>query len=313
MKGISLTTLAKIRGIIGCFGLILLCSCATEKSPQPIEPVTASMNTLAGRDDLLFIKLRSENGKDLFFAVDTGSPYTILDVSLEPDLGKSTGIRWLHYGWFSNVFAHKYKSPKLYSGNTCLLLGDSVATDNVNEKLLGRHVAGILGMDCLRHYCVQLDFEAKKIYFLDPKNFPDEDLGKSFPLVYDWGDLTTCMDFCGGKIWFGLDTGDYLDGTLKSSLLERVTKMQKAARVIERQDKSGASQRNFYFSEFALGGTTYTNLVIHKNSNGINANMLGVRFLARNLVTFNFPKQTMYLKQTSVGPLTKKSLLDDSP
>ncbi len=70
-----------------------------------------------------------------------------------------------------------------------------MATDNVNEKLLGRHVAGILGMDCLRHYCVQLDFEAKKVCFLDPKNFPDEDLGKSFPLAYDWGDLTTCMDF----------------------------------------------------------------------------------------------------------------------
>jgi hypothetical protein len=63
-----------------------------------------------------------------------------------------------------------------------------------------------------------------------------------------------------------------------------------------------------------FGGTTYTNLVIHKNSDGINANIiLGLRLMARNLVTFDFPKQTMYLKQTSVGPLAKKSLLDDSP
>jgi len=30
---------------------------------------------------------------------------------------------------------------------------------------------------------------------------------------------------------------------------------------------------------------------------------LGLRFLARHLVTFDFPKRTMYLKQTSVGPL----------
>jgi hypothetical protein len=234
-------------------------------------------------------------------------------VSLEPELGKSTGHRWLHYGWFSNVFAHTYNSPKLYSGNTCLLLGDTVATDNIKEKLHGRPVAGILGMDCLRHYCIQLDFTAKKVRFLDPESPPRGDLGQTFPLVYDWGDLETCMDFCDEKTWFGVDTGDYLDGTLRSSLLERVIKTQKPAKIIAWQNQSGASQRDYYFSTLALGGSTYTNVVIHKNSNGINANTLGVRFLARSLVTFNFPKQTMYLKQTSVGPLAQKSLIDDIP
>jgi hypothetical protein len=29
---------------------------------------------------------------------------------------------------------------------------------------------------------------------------------------------------------------------------------------------------------------------------------MGLRFLARHLVTFNFPKRTMYLKQTRTGP-----------
>jgi hypothetical protein len=32
-------------------------------------------------------------------------------------------------------------------------------------------------------------------------------------------------------------------------------------------------------------------------------NLIGLGFLARHLVTFDFPNRTLYLKQTSVGPL----------
>lgn len=49
-------------------------------------------------------------------------------------------------------------------------------------------------------------------------------------------------------------------------------------------------------------GKTYTNLVVGV---GKNANILGLRFLARNLVTLDFPKRLTYLKQTSVGPLKR--------
>jgi len=31
--------------------------------------------------------------------------------------------------------------------------------------------------------------------------------------------------------------------------------------------------------------------------------LLGLQFLARHLITLNFPKRIMYLKRTSVGPL----------
>jgi hypothetical protein len=47
-------------------------------------------------------------------------------------------------------------------------------------------------------------------------------------------------------------------------------------------------------------GETYTNIRIAPVAD---ANVLGLRFLARHLVTLDFPKQTMYLKQTRAGPL----------
>src|SRR5262249_32848893 len=47
-------------------------------------------------------------------------------------------------------------------------------------------------------------------------------------------------------------------------------------------------------------GAVYTNLVLAVVER---ANVLGLGFLSRHLVTLDFPNQTLYLKQTSVGPL----------
>ncbi|MEI9864777.1 MAG: hypothetical protein WDN00_09525 [Limisphaerales bacterium] len=149
MRKVLLPSLSQICVVTVCFGLIMLCSCATQDSVRPDLPADASMNESAGCDDNIFIKLHLENGRDLEFAVDTGSPWTILDKSLEPELGKSIGTRWIRYGWFANVTANKYKSPKLYLGKTPLLLGSSVATDDLKAKASGRPIAGVLGMDCL--------------------------------------------------------------------------------------------------------------------------------------------------------------------
>ena len=51
-------------------------------------------------------------------------------------------------------------------------------------------------------------------------------------------------------------------------------------------------------------GEAYTNLIV---GNG-DRNVLGLRFLARHLVTLDFPKQTMYLKQTRIGPLVDENM-----
>ena len=291
--------------------LLLLCSCATENSIRPKLPADALMNSSAGRNDNLCVNLHLENGKELLFVLDTGCPWTILDKSLEPELGRRTGIRWLHYGWLPNTFAKTYKSPKLYLGDTPLKLGGSIATDDMQRMSFGAgrpKCDGILGMDCLRNYCIQLDFTTNKIHFLNPDALQVEALGKPFPLKYIWWDLSTRMDIYSNAVWFGVDTGDCGDGTLKTVLLSRMKKDKVACKVTESKMESGATGRLFSFPQLTLGGETYTNLVIHKQSDGVNANILGLQFLARHLVTLNFPKQTMYLKQTSVGPLADEEL-----
>lgn len=62
----------------------------------------------------------------------------------------------------------------------------------------------------------------------------------------------------------------------------------------------GHDWEKVYLPECVWAGETYTNLNIQIHDH---ANMLGLTFLARHLVTLDFPKQTIYLKQTSAGPL----------
>jgi hypothetical protein len=211
--------------------------------------------------------------------VDNGFPCTVLDKSLEPELGKPSGTQKVSYAWFSNttITTHKYKSPKLYLGNTPLMLGEFVITDDLKQKFQGRPVAGILGMDCLKHYCIQLDFISKKIHFLDPDHLQSGNLGKPFPLSFSFieGEPSARMDFCGKDAWFNLDTGDYTDGTLETALLERTMKTHSPDKVLQTKTETGATRSKFYFSELEFGGETYTNLLIHKSSDGADNNALG--------------------------------------
>ena len=59
----------------------------------------------------------------------------------------------------------------------------------------------ILGMDCLRHYCFQVDFAAGKIRFLDPDHVPTEELGQPFSIsISPWtGNVIARENFLGLK------------------------------------------------------------------------------------------------------------------
>lgn len=295
----------------GIASLIFLCSCATPEAIRPNLPADARMNTEAGRGDHLFVKLHLEGGEDLIFAVDTGFPVTVLDQSLELQLGKSIGTQRFRYGWIDRGFSRfkKYQSPKLYLGQTQLALGDHVLTDDLQllfQNFQKQSISGILGMDCLRHYCVQLDFAARTIHFPDSNQLDSQNLGRAFPLTIFFGSPSTRADFCGVKnVRFHLDTGDYSDGALKPNFLKQALNGQKDDRKFYSTNGLEIARRLADLPQISFGGETYTNLTMKDSTFGISpgGNLIGLRFLARHLVTFDFPKRIMYLKPNSAGPL----------
>jgi hypothetical protein len=300
--------------------LLLLCSCATTPPPsavtgRPELPPTVTMNADAGRGGHLIISLRLESGEELPFMVDTGSPMTILDKALEPKLGKC-----LATGTFRNVGteykAGRYATPKLYLGRTPLLTGSSVLASDYVEKMssvTGHPLTGVLGMDCLQHYCLQLDFQAGKIRFLDSAHMKPAKLGQVFPLTLsrthqnnaEWvHPYIRHTSLVGGQDTNVLiDTGANADSYLEPGLFQREIREQRMRGNVD--TIAGQEPDILWLPQCIWNGGTYTDLAVGNGAallGGRGGNSLGLRFLARHLVTFDFPHRTLYLKQTRTGP-----------
>jgi hypothetical protein len=142
-------------------------------------PADVVINKEAGHGGHLIVMLRLESGEELPFEVDTGSPVTFLDQSLENQLGRRLGTIPVWNVSGDEQTSGIFKAIKLYLGNTALITGDRIQCYDFKQ-----HPMGILGMDCLRHYCIQLDFEAGTMRFLKPDQKPAVDLGKAFPLAF---------------------------------------------------------------------------------------------------------------------------------
>jgi hypothetical protein len=300
--------------IIAALIPLLLCSCALRTGRwysygpnQPALPPETSLNKEAGRGGHILLKLKSGQGEDWLFALDTGSPATVLDKSLEPKLGKPIGTKNSVYEWHGKRTFNVYASPDLFLSGTKLLTGSNVLTDDF-YKLAGTNVPvfkGILGRDCLRHYCFQLDFAAGKLRFLQSDQLKEEELGRPIPLLLSPAGVSiqeTFMETDDAQI--GVDTGNYDDGALGSREFRQAVDNQDDIFIRQWKAPGGLLNRVGYFDNGVFGGERYTDLLLMENPNG--RNYIGLRFLARHLVTFDFPNQRLYLKKISSDPIPKE-------
>lgn len=295
------------------------------------------MNAMAGRGEHLFLKL-SFDKEDLSFVLDTGCTQTTLDKSLEAKLGKRLGTKKSNWAFYGDAKVGVYRTPKLYLNGTLLVTGEQVETGDL-QLYFGRPVMGVLGMDCLRNYRIQLDFQARRIRFLDPDRLDGQSAGKAFPLTMFSRNISSHADlFSIGNVDFRIDTG-FVGGDffLKPRAYqwelnkpkpfeagewgEAAVKTNSKVLLQYVSSKSGAYTNRIFltqaiqttsnkleaawFSKITFADDAYTNVTMVKNANQRwpKQNWIGLQFLARHLVTFNFPKRTMYLKHTGVGPL----------
>ena len=131
----------------------------------------------------LTVKLRLETGEEVAFMVDTGSPITVLDDSLKSKLGKQVGTVPVNFVGSKRQPAGIYAAPKLVLGNVPLLTTNDYVVCTPLKKKSKKHFQGILGMDCFEDYCIQLDFVAGKMRFLDSTETNAAAWGKMYPLL----------------------------------------------------------------------------------------------------------------------------------
>ncbi len=187
-------------------------------------PADVSINKNAGRGDFLFVALRLETGESLPFSVDTGSPITLVDVSLEPTLGKRLSTMPVRMAGHAQQKSGCYAAPKLWLGDVPLQTGSNIWVYDFKQP------RGILGMDCLKNYCIQLDFQAGTMRFLDSEHLDTTELGKAFPLILSstgpQGKFVRPTiqhhGLAGGDTNLLIDTGCRIDGLTERSAMWNV-------------------------------------------------------------------------------------------
>ncbi len=256
------------------------------ESPVCAVPNSVAMSRGAGEGMMLFVKVRLEDGQEFPFALDTGSPSTSVPISLEPKLGKRLGSRRFHTLDSRHELEHLYVAPKLYLGNTRLMTGSRVGA---------WESFGVLGMDCLRHYCVQLDFQSRKVRFLEPNEVKTGELGKPFVLtISGYATIKHAALFQSRDTELLIDTGCPFDGYLEPRLFRQAVREHGARSLpfFKEGRVQGTAPGMALFAECVWEHEKYTNLILGKG-----LNLLGLRFLGRHLVTLDFPAGVMYLKR----------------
>jgi hypothetical protein len=301
-------------------GLLFLCSCAAPPSGPPLIvplshiravklPGNVSMNKDAGRGNWIFVTVRLQDGEELPFVLDTGAFSSLLDKSLEPKLGPRLDTGTLRVFGAAHRM-NQYEAPALYLGRTPLMMtGPYIFTDNLKSlsNYAGRPVKGMIGMDILAHYCVQFDFVANKVRFLDDRSTDTNAWGTPFPLT-DVGDGCFAINpnLTGGAGPGSLiDAGCTYDGWLIPDMFRQWT---------NRADPPLKGQ--VHFPRAILGGYIYTdvNLAGLKSklfSSGdphLKLNGIGLTLLSRNLVTLDFPHRVLYIKPVSQGPFVDRAM-----
>jgi hypothetical protein len=289
---------------LGILASLLLLSFSAIADSIPLQlPIDVTMNKEAGRGDWLIIKIRVENGDELPFMVDTGCPGCVLDKCFEPKLGTRHHFIRL-WTMFGEQESGLYAAPKIYLGNVPLKTGRDIATYGFKKaSAFRRHgIMGIIGLDCLVNYCVQLDFTAGKMRFLNPDQVAPIELGEAFPLTLSGESENKKIStrflsiphaglFGGSNTNLMIDTGYNNDGAIDDGVIK--------GHYFTRVAHFFIPFRDLRVGKCVWNGQDYTKLRI-----GTGWNALGLRFMARHLVTFDFPKRRVYLKQTSVGPFT---------
>lgn len=285
--------------------LNLFCSGATEQSSQCTLPADVSINKDAGRGNWLIVTLQLDSGQNLPVIVDTGAGGTVLHKSLAPKLGKRLGPAILHHDG-KTITNAAYAAPRLYLGGTPLLMtGDAVICGEMDlPARAGRKFMGILGMDVLEHYCIQLDFAAGKMRFLDGQHADKSNWGKAFaisPLSDQDSRPAIAQNLLGRKGTLSLiDSGFLGDGSLMPKYFQLWTNQA----VVPTNQEARSPDGVFDGKEYPF---------VDLSEKDWPSDAIGLNFLARHLVTLDFPNHTMYLRCQSIGPLLDPALARFKP
>lgn len=285
-----------------CAGLSAGCAVAADEV-KPGLPREVVMSQGTGQGKHIILMVRVGHGDELPFILDTGASLTAFDDSLAPQLGPRIQTMTI-WRWGERKDSGVYATPHFYLGGTRLLAGPTVTTCDFKDisTTVGRPVLGLIGMDVLEHYCVQIDFAAGKVRFLDANHADKSKWGRAMPLTNIGDGCLAIRENLAGVEGAGslIDTGDNSDGWLVPETYRQWTNQVRVLAAGEVHSPQGVLNGDKYrhIDLRMLDVNSVATRDLHMQFNGV-----GLRALSRYVVTFDFPNRTMYLKRPSAWSL----------
>ena len=253
--------------------------------------------TIAKGGDLILVPVTFKENEYLFF-LDTGCSHTVFDSSLKHELGDVKRIeRGLTHG--GPMAAEFFDAPAAFLGPFNMQDCSEIFCSDFRmlSYIQGKRISGVIGMNFLKKYVVQIDFDRGVLSFLRPIRGQNPDWGEELEINYDSLGAPHVMGNIhdGIKVNFVIDTGDNSSGALEGKIFDDIIsrKKIKTSETLVATASGTTRLREARITNLRVGSFEYEGLIF---SEGI-FSCLGLPFLSRHLVTFDFPNNRIYLKE----------------
>ncbi len=269
----------------------------TTTSPSVLRPGVIAEFDIAKDGQLILLPVQFE-GKTYQFFLDTGSTFCVFDESLRDRLGQPTET--IKVATVGKIRKFKvYAAPEAFLGPLNLKEGKSVMCFDMKmfRQATGLEIRGIVGMSVLRKYVLQIDFDRGKLALLKPDYRKHPEWGSAVPIRLDklGTPIVTARMPASIKADFMVDTGRDDSGSLTKPLFDYIVEeMNLETSEVPAVTAAGTVwKRKARIANVTVGQFTCKNLIIAEgNSYG-----LGLDWLRRFRVTFDFHNEKMYLKK----------------
>lgn len=245
------------------------------------------------------------NGKEFSFLLDTGATYTFLDTSLKEFLGaptKTTTVETLG----NPMVIQMFESPLIQIGPFNLPKGSDISCIDLSMSSMvdGKTINGVLGTDFIKNHVIQIDFDKGFVSFLREDEIDISSFDQEIEITYDrlgWPKIK-------GKIInqidaeFVIDSGNNSSGSLNRETFEKLISL-KNVKISETLVVTASGSKSFRLARvesLKIGNCEYKQSLFAEGSYCT----LGLVFLSRHIVVFDFPKGKMYLKKSQKYDLT---------
>lgn len=237
------------------------------------------------------------NGYDrpLRMAIDTGSSLCVFDERLGKHLGVSLGEFEVKTLWGTKKMQRR-PSRLLLLNDRFMDIGHQVLSTDLTpvREDSGTEIDGILGMDSLKGYVIQIDNDRRRLRFLD--RVP-ADAGVKFELRFSSNGLPHVSGSVGsvGDEEFLIDTGAFVPNCVTAQLFEELKSKRELSRIesVYWADSVGKAANVARVRTMGIGEFVQRELRI----TAARRNVLGMRFLGQFSIVFDFPKAALYLKK----------------